>query len=403
MALTDTAIKKTRPADKPFKLYDGRGLYLLVQPNGAKYWRLKYRISEKEKVLALGVYPEVTLAEAREQCLQARKLIGKGVDPVAAKQAAKRQHQAQCEHSFENIAREWHAKQGRWTIDHAHRVLSSLEKEIFPWIGAKPIGEITAPVIVDVVGRVEKRNALGVASRVLQRISAVYRYAIQTGRATYNPAADLAGSLTTRKVIHRAALSRAELPEFLSKLQVYDGQPITRLALNFVVLTFVRSRELRGARWEEFDFERAEWRIPAERMKITAEHIVPLSRQAIALLDELRPLTGSYDLVFPNQNNLSKPMSENTLLYAMYRMGYHQRATVHGVRATASTILNEMGFRPDVIERQLAHAERNKVRAAYHRSEHLQERRQMMQTWADFVDSLADKAKIIPLRAKEPA
>ncbi|HKH21434.1 MAG TPA: site-specific integrase, partial [Gammaproteobacteria bacterium] len=242
-----------------------------------------------------------------------------------------------------------------------------------------------------------------VASRVLQRISAVYRYAIQTGRATYNPAADLAGSLTTRKVIHRAALSRAELPEFLSKLQVYDGQPITRLALNFVVLTFVRSRELRGARWEEFDFERAEWRIPAERMKITAEHIVPLSRQAIALLDELRPLTGSYDLVFPNQNNLSKPMSENTLLYAMYRMGYHQRATVHGVRATASTILNEMGFRPDVIERQLAHAERNKVRAAYHRSEYLDERCKMMQVWADFVDSLADNAKIIPLRAKEPA
>jgi integrase len=400
MALTDTAIKKTRPADKPFKLYDGRGLYLLVQPNGAKYWRLKYRFSEKEKVLALGVYPEVTLAEAREQCLQARKLIGKGVDPVAAKQAAKRQHQAQCGHSFENIAREWHAKQGRWTADHAHRVLSSLEKEIFPWIGAKPIGEITAPVIVDVVGRVEKRNALDVASRVLQRISSVYRYAIQTGRTTYNPAAELAGSLKTRKVAHRAALSRAELPEFLSKLQVYDGQPLTRLALNLVVLTFVRSRELRGARWEEFDFERAEWRIPAERMKITAEHIVPLSRQAIAILDELQPLTGSYELVFPNQNNLTKCMSENTLLYAMYRMGYHSKATVHGFRATASTILNEMGFKADVIERQLAHAERNKVRAAYHRSEYLDERRKVMQVWADYLDELVSGANVVPLRAR---
>jgi integrase len=400
MALTDTAIKKTRPADKPFKLYDGRGLYLLVQPNGAKYWRLKYRFSEKEKVLALGVYPEVTLAEAREQCLQARKLIGKGVDPVAAKQAAKRQHQAQCGHSFENIAREWHAKQGRWTADHAHRVLSSLEKEIFPWIGAKPIGEITAPVIVDVVGRVEKRNALDVASRVLQRISSVYRYAIQTGRTTYNPAAELAGSLKTRKVTHRAALSRAELPEFLSKLQVYDGQPLTRLALNLVVLTFVRSRELRGARWEEFDFERAEWRIPAERMKITAEHIVPLSRQAIAILDELQPLTGSYELVFPNQNNLTKCMSENTLLYAMYRMGYHSKATVHGFRATASTILNEMGFKADVIERQLAHAERNKVRAAYHRSEYLDERRKVMQVWADYLDELVSGANVVPLRAR---
>jgi integrase len=400
MALTDTAIKKTKPADKPFKLYDGRGLYLLVQPNGAKYWRLKYRFSEKEKVLALGVYPEVTLAEAREQCLQARKLIGKGVDPVAAKQAAKRQHQAQCGHSFENIAREWHAKQGRWTADHAHRVLSSLEKEIFPWIGAKPIGEITAPVIVDVVGRVEKRNALDVAARVLQRVNAVYRYAIQTGRTTYNPAADLAGSLETRKVIHRAALSRAELPEFLSKLQVYDGQPITRLALNLVVLTFVRSRELRGARWGEFDVERAEWRIPASRMKITAEHIVPLSRQAIAILDELRPLTGRYDLVFPNQNNLTKCMSENTLLYAMYRMGYHSKATVHGFRATASTILNEMGFKADVIERQLAHAERNKVRAAYHRGEYLDERRHMMQVWADYLDELVSGANVVPLRAR---
>jgi integrase len=400
MALTDTAINKTRPADKPFKLYDGRGLYLLVQPNGAKYWRLKYRFSEKEKVLALGVYPEVTLAEAREQCLQARKLIGKGVDPVAAKQAAKRQHQAQCGHSFENIAREWHAKQGRWTADHAHRVLSSLEKEIFPWIGAKPIGEITAPVIVDVVGRVEKRNALDVASRVLQRISSVYRYAIQTGRTTYNPAADLAGSLEIRKVIHRAALSRADLPQFLTKLNAYDGQPITRLALNLVVLTFVRSRELRGARWEEFDFERAEWRIPAERMKITAEHIVPLSRQAIAILDELQPLTGSYDLVFPNQNNLTRCMSENTLLYAMYRMGYHSKATVHGFRATASTILNEMGFKADVIERQLAHAERNKVRAAYHRSEYLDERRKVMQVWADYLDELVSGANVVPLRAR---
>jgi integrase len=193
--------------------------------------------------------------------------------------------------------------------------------------------------------------------------------------------------------------SRAELPEFLTKLNAYDGQPLTRLALKLIVLTFVRSRELRGARWAEFDLERAEWRIPAERMKITAEHIVPLSQQAIAILDELRPLTGGYALVFPGRSNYSKPMSENTLLYAMYRMGYHSQATVHGFRATASTILNEMGFRPDVIERQLAHAERNKVRAAYHRSEYLEERRRMMQTWADYLDGLTSDANVIPLRA----
>jgi integrase len=234
----------------------------------------------------------------------------------------------------------------------------------------------------------------------LQRVNAIYRYAISTGRVTYNPAADLVGSLKTRKVTHRAALSRADLPEFLTKLNAYDGQPITRLALNLVVLTFVRSRELRGARWGEFDVERAEWRIPASRMKITAEHIVPLSRQAIAILDELRPLTGRYDLVFPNQNNLTKCMSENTLLYAMYRMGYHSKATVHGFRATASTILNEMGFKADVIERQLAHAERNKVRAAYHRGEYLDERRHMMQVWADYLDELVSGANVVPLRAR---
>jgi integrase len=252
-----------------------------------------------------------------------------------------------------------------------------------------------------VVGRIEKRNALDVASRILQRVSSVYRYAIQTGRATYNPAADLAGSLKTRKVTHRAALSRAELPQFLTKLSAYDGRPETRLALQLIVLTFVRSHELRGARWEEFDFDRAEWRMPASRMKMSAEHIVPLSHQSIAILDELKALTGRYDLVFPNQNNLTRPMSENTLLYALYRMGYHQRATVHGFRATASTILHEMGFRADVIERQLAHAERNKVRAAYHRSEYLEDRRKMMQVWADYLDGVMDKATVIPLRARE--
>jgi integrase len=273
------------------------------------------------------------------------------------------------------------------------------QSEVFPRLDIKPIQEITLPEILDVVRCIEKRGALEVASRVLQRVNAVFRYAIQTGRATYNPAADLAGSIKTRKVTHRAALSRAELPEFLTKLNAYDGHPITKLALKLMVLIFVRSSELRGARWEEFDFERAEWRISAERMKMGTEYIVPLSRQAIAVIEELRPITGRYDLLFPNRDNLSKPMSENTLLYAMYRMGYHSRATVHGFRATASTILHEMGFWPDVIERQLAHAERNSVTAAYHRSEYLEERRRMMQVWADYLDSLTTDAKIVPIRA----
>jgi integrase len=400
MPLTDRSIQtKAKPTDRAFKLFDAHGLFLLVKPNGGRYWRLQYRIAGKQKLLALGVYPEVSLKEARDKQADARKLLRNGVDPAEAKRAQKRQRKAQSENSFEAIAREWHGKQGRWTANHAARVLSSLEKEVFPSIGARLIHEITPVEILETVRKVEKRDALDVASRILQRVSSVYRYAIQTGRVTYNPAADLVGSLKTRKVTHRAALSRADLPEFLSKLQNYDGQPVTRLALHLVVLTFVRSRELRGARWDEFDFDRAEWRIPAERMKMSSEHIVPLSRQAIAVLDELKPLTGSYELVFPNQNNLTRPMSENTLLYAMYRMGYHSKATVHGFRATASTILNEMGHRPDVIERQLAHAERNKVRAAYHRSEYLEDRRRMMQAWADYLDSLQSGAKIIPLRA----
>jgi len=399
MALSDIKVRKAESREKAYKLSDGHGLHVLVKPNGGKYWRLQYRVAAKQKLLALGVYPDVSLKEARDKQADARKLIRNGQDPAEVKREQKRQANTQSEHSFESIAREWHGKQGRWTAEHAHRVLTSLEKDVFPLIGDKPIHDLTAPAILEAVRKVEKRDALDVASRVLQRVRSVFRYAIQTGRATYNPAADLVGSLKTRKVTHRAALSRAELPEFLKKLNAYEGQLVTRLALNLIVLTFVRSRELRGARWDEFDFERAEWRIPAERMKITAEHIVPLSRQAIAILEELRPLTGSYELVFPNRNNLSKAMSENTLLYAMYRMGYYSKATVHGFRATASTILNEMGFRADVIERQLAHAERNKVRAAYHRSEYLEDRRKMMQDWADYIDGLMTGANVIPLRA----
>jgi integrase len=402
MALTDRAIQtRAKPADRPFKLFDGHGLFLLVKPNSARYWRLQYRMAGKQKLLALGVYPQVSLREAREKQADARKLIRNGIDPVEAKREQKRTLKAQSENSFESIAREWHEQnEGRWAHHHAFVVLRSLQREVFPTLGTKPIREITAPMLLETIKRTEKRGALEVASRVLQRVNAVFRYAIQTGRATYNPAADLVGSLKTRKVTHRAALSRAELPEFLTKLNAYDGHRITRLAMKLMALTFVRSSELRGARWEEFDFERAEWRIPAERMKMGTEHIVPLSRQAVAVIEELRPITGRYELLFPNRNNLNKPMSENALIYAMYRMGYHSKATVHGFRATASTILHELGFWPDVIERQLAHAERNSVRAAYHRSEYLEERRRMMQAWADYLDTLATGATVIPLREK---
>lgn len=401
MSLTDAAARQAKPKEKQYKLSDSAGLYLLVHPNGSKYWRLKYRINGKEKTLALGVYPDVTLTEARAKRDEARKLIGNEADPIKIKREQNRQAKLKATNSFKAIAREWHDQQkDGWCDSHATKVFASLDKEVFPAFGDYPITDITAPMVLEVVRAIEKRGALDVASRVLQRTRKVFSYAIQTGRAEHNPCVDMGNVLKTRKVKHRAALMRNDLPEFLRKLESFNGHKLTELALRMVVLTFVRSRELRLARWDEFDIERAEWRIPAERMKMRAPHIVPLSKQALAVLEEIRTLTGSYELVFPSQNSRKKSMSENTMLYAMYDMGYHGRATVHGFRATASTILNESGFNHDVIERQLAHAERNKVRAAYHRSEYLAERVKMMQWWANYIDSQGKGAKVIPIKGK---
>ncbi len=251
------------------------------------------------------------------------------------------------------------------------------------------MSEITAPELLEVIRVAERRGALDVAGRLSQRCGAIFRYAIQTGRASYNPAADLRGAIKSRKVTHRPALGRAELPEFLAKLEAYDGHTVTRCALRLALLTFVRTNELRGARWHEFDTDAALWRIPAERMKMQTAHLVPVAEQTLEVLEELRPLTRGNVLLFPGERNPLRPMSENTMLYALYRMGYHSRATVHGLRATASTILNESGFAPDIIERQLAHVERNKIRAAYHRAEYLDDRRRMMQWWADYLSGLS--------------
>jgi len=400
MALTDTQIRQSKPKPKPFKLSDGGGLYIQIQPKGAKYWRLAYRYAEKQKTLALGIYPEISLADARKKRADAKSYLAKGIDPsnLMSKKVRKRTEEQNLENSFESIAREWHEQQkGGWSKNHWERVLVSLEKEAFPDIGVFPIKDITAPHVLAVIRKVEKRGALEVAARLLQRCSAVFRYAIQTGRAENNPTSDLQGALKTKKVEHRAALTRSDLPLFFERLEIYDGHKITRLALKLVILTFVRTGELRGATWSEFDLDNAEWRVPAERMKMRAEHIVPLSDQAIQILNELKELTGKHDLVFPSRQTWKKPMSENTMLYAMYRMGYHGTATVHGFRATASTILNESGFKPDVIERQLAHVEKNKVRAAYHRSEYLEERIQMMQWWADFIEGLQDNNNVVPI------
>lgn len=404
MALTAVEVKQAKPHAKQYKLADGGGMYLLVKPNGGKYWRLKYRMHGKEKTLAFGTVEDVTLAEAREMRVQARKQIGQGIDPNEARREAAAVAKAETENSFETIAREWHEhKRPRWSANHAEKVLRSLEMDVFPAIGKRPIARILAPEVLEVIRPIEERGALDYNKRVLQRMSMIFRYAIVTGRAEYNPTADLRGALKTRKQQHHAALSRDELPAFLEALNAYDGHLITKYGLQLVTLTFLRSHELRAGTWNEIDFERGEWRVPAERMKMGDEHIVPLSPQAVAILEALHEITGRYPYIFTGRNSTRRPMSENTLLYALYRMGYKRKATVHGFRATASTILNESGFNRDAIERQLAHIESNKVRAAYHRSEYLDERRQMMDWWADYLGNLRTGANVVPFRTQQRA
>jgi integrase len=392
MMLKDTHIRSAKPKNKIFRLFDGGGLYLEVTPAGGKYWRYKFRFLGKEKRIALGTYPEVTLAEARERHLQARKLLADGKDPSQVKKEVRRQAVLNSQQSFEVVARDWHKNRlNNWSENHAKKLLKSFEADVFPKLGLRPIAEITASELLELVRKVEKRGALETAHRVLQNIGQVFSYAIVTQRAERNPAMDLRGALQPVKKENNPYLKEDELPEYLKRLAAYDGHLQTKLALQFLLLTFVRTNELRGALWTEINFDKAEWRIPAERMKMREPHIVPLSRQAVAVLQELQQFNGQWDFVFPNQHKPSGCMSNNTILYALYRMGYHSKATGHGFRATASTVLNEHGFTPDMIERQLAHCERNQVRAAYNHAQYLKERRGMMQWWADYLDGIAPK------------
>ncbi|WP_227094817.1 tyrosine-type recombinase/integrase [Aeromonas veronii] len=387
MPLSDTAARQAKFTGKQQKLSDEKGLFLLITSSG-KYWRLKFRFAGKEKVLALGVYPEVSLKEARAKREEARRQLADGIDPSLARKQSKVANRLASENSFEVIAREWHQSQlARWSPGHAKRVIESLEVDAFPDLGLVPVAELTAPIMLDALRKIEARGATETAGRVLQRISSVMRYAIQTGRVSYNPAQDLKGALRATKQEHRPALPRADLPEFYRRLAAEPLNPATRLAIHLLMLTMTRPGEVRFARWDEFDLARAEWRIPAERMKMRVPHIVPLSRQALVVLEELRQISGHCELLFPSERKLTNPISENTLSYAMGRMGYKGIATPHGFRALASTILNEECFDPDVIERQLAHAERNKVRAAYHRAEYLDDRRKLLQWLADFYES----------------
>lgn len=389
MPLSDTAVRMTKPRPRPYRLSDGRGLYVEVAPNGSRYWRMKYRFSGKEKRLSLGVYPIVTLAMAREDTLAAHRLLRDGIDPGVHKKDRVREAKLAAANAFEMVAREWHGvMKPKWTPRHAEDVIESLEKDIFPAFGKRAITELKAPEILEAIRKIEKRGAIDIAQRVRQRCGAVFAYAIGAGFVDNNPVTAMKGIFVTRRKEPRKMLPPEELSDFLQKLRAHKGDKTIEIGLRLVILTMVRTVEMRAARWEEFDFKKNLWSIPAERMKMRAPHQVPLSHQTLALLDELRPITGRYDLLLPGRSDREKPISENTLLYALYRLGYHQRATTHGFRALASTILNESGlWRPDAIERQLAHKEQNAVRGAYNRTDYLEERTRMMQWWGDYLDA----------------
>jgi integrase len=390
MPLNVPQIKNAKPAVKPYKLADGGGLYLLINSNGSKYWRLKYRYGGKEKVLALGVYPDVSLALARDGRQEAKKHLRDFVDPSKVRKQRKQATISKTVNSFEAVAQEWWQKQvGRWSLDHGTKVWRSLESDVLPYLGHRPISEITTDEVLAAVRRVEKRQAFDLAGRILQRCSSVFRYAIQTKRTSNNPTADCAGALETRKRQHRLALKKSELPAFLKELKNYEGHPVTRLALTLLTITFVRSGELRFATWDEFDLNNKMWRIPAERMKMGTEHLVPLCRQAIAVLADLKQYTGDDKYLFTGERSKLNPISNNTMIYAMYRLGYKSRATPHGFRTSASSILNEEGFNRDAIERQLSHMERNQVRGAYtQHAEYLKERTTMMDWWGNYIEQL---------------
>lgn len=417
MALTDLEVKRASATEKPAKLADGSGMYLLVQPDsvkinekkkkvivlGAKYWRLDYRFAGKRKTLALGVYPDVSLSEARGRREAARKLLSNGVDPSDIKKARKTASVALTENSFEIVAREWFLKhEPNWKENHSNKIIRRLEMDIFPWIGARPAGEILAPELLATIRRIESRGALETAHRALANCGQIFRYAVATGRAQRNPAADLRGALPPAKGGHFASITDPKaIGELLRDLDGYQGALVTRCALRLSPLVFLRPGELRKAEWAEIELDKAEWRIPAARMKMSALHIVPLSTQAVAILREIQPLTGAGKYVFPGARTDTRPMSENAVLAALRRMGYTtDEMTGHGFRSMASTLLNEHGFNRDAIERQLAHAERDGVRAAYNYAEYLPERKRMMQSWADYLGGLAKGADVIPLRGR---
>ena len=399
MPLTDTAIRNAKPQSKQYKLTDEKGMYLLVNKAG-KYFRLDYRFAGKRKTLALGVYPDVKLVEAREKRDAAKKMITNGIDPAQTRKVQKSIQIEQAENSFEAVAREWHGKySSNWADSHATKIIRRFELYIFPWLGSRPISEITPPELLAVLRRIESKGILETSHRAQQNCGQVFRYAIATGRAERDPSADLRGALTPAKHARMATITDPKkIGELLRAIDGYEGTPVSKSALKLAPLVFVRPGELRHAEWIEIDLDTAEWRIPAEKMKMKDPHIVPLSSQAVEVLSEILPITGQGRYVFPSVRTNSRSMSENTVLAALRRMGFtKEEMSGHGFRAMASTVLHEQGWPSDIIERQLAHAERNSIKAAYNHAQHLPERRKMMQAWADYLDTLKQGGKVVSI------
>ncbi|MDB6163840.1 MAG: hypothetical protein JWL98_1272 [Xanthomonadaceae bacterium] len=407
MPLSDTAIRKAKASEKPLKLTDGGGLYLLLNPSGSRWWRFDYRrpITKQRNTLSFGTYPDTGLADARTARDAARKLLAMGVDPGEHRKAASVAGKDRAANSFEVVAREWFAKQNvKWAKSHSDKILLRLENDVFPWIGKRPIAEATAKELLVTLNRIVDRGAVESAHRVLQNLGQIFRYAVATGRADRNPAADLRGALPAVKSSHHAAIIEPKaIGGLLRSIDGYEGALVTKSALKLAPLLFVRPGELRQAEWSEIDLEAAQWNLPGEKMKTGEPHLVPLATQALAVLHELEPLTGRGRYVFPSARSPKRPMSNNAVLSALRRMGYEKdEMSGHGFRAMARTILDEtLQYRPDFIEHQLAHAVRDPNGRAYNRTAHLPERRKMMQGWADYLDTLKkDDNKVVPIKRK---
>ena len=396
MPLNDRQIKNAKPADKSYKLTDGGGLYLQITPAGGKLWRFDYAIDRKRKTLSIGKYPTVSLSEAREAAENARRLIAAGQDPSAAKQQAKQERQAALQNTFEAVAKRWHADNlHRWQPIHAERILADMQKDVFPYIGQIPLPEVSVSDVKNVIAAIVARGANVTAEKVRQWIGAVYTYAAMLEITDRNPAVPLRGHFEKKTTRHMPALPREELAEFYRRLILADIDPANKIALLLTMLVFVRNTELRGGQWAEVDFSAAQWVIPAERMKMKRSHTVPLSDWALELLRELHGLTGNTHYLFPSRTKTTGFISDATLTRIIERLGYKGIATPHGFRSLASSILNEQGYNPDAIERQLAHEESNRIRAAYNRAEYLAERRKMMQWYSDYLRERYRQAKAL--------